>query len=155
MRFLYYAGSFIKFFSLKRPLPSVTELAGIMEINFLYPLPLLSSSSFALYHLIRELSTRRILRWKNCPRLGLFVVTVPLFVSRLPCIHFYLFPARKPLSFSPSILSTSLSWQKLLRQSPKETQVMPGLCKRHSGETRICSDAFKLFSWQTIVSISP
>lgn len=58
MRFLYYAGSFIKFFSLKRPLRSVTELAGIMEINFLCPLPLLSSSSFALYHLLRELGMK-------------------------------------------------------------------------------------------------
>lgn len=155
MRFLYYAGSFIKFFSLKRPLPSVTELAGIMEINFLCPLPLLSSSSFALYHLLRELgmgnsSMKKLSLARPFSRycLLIYFFVVPLFVSfsRACCIHLCLFPARKPLSLSPSILSISLSWQKLLRQSPKETQVMPGLCKRHSSETRICSDAFKLFS---------
>lgn len=88
MRFLYYAESFIKFFSLKRPLPSVTKLAGIIEINFLCPLPLLSSSSFALYHLLRELGMKNSLMKKIILIYAFFYVPLLslLFVSRLfPC----------------------------------------------------------------------
>lgn len=111
MRFLYYAGSFIKFFSLKRPLRSVTELAGIMEINFLCPLPLLSSSSFALYHLllgmknfsVKKLSLSRPFS-RYCRLICFFVV--PLFVSFSRACRIHLSVCSLPASLFPSVLQS-------------------------------------------------
>lgn len=146
MRFLYRVS--IKFFLIKVTVTaSVTELAEMMKIKFFCPLPLLSSfysvfiDSLTRKHSVRNSSVRK----RSSSRLLFLFICLAVYIS--------VFHLRLRAYFSPSILSTSLFWQKL-RRSPKETQVMPGLCKRHSSETRICSDVFKLFDWQTIVNVS-
>lgn len=100
-----FVGFFIKFFSLKRPLPSVTELAGIMEINFLCPLSLLSSSSFALCHLFRKLSMKNSSMKKlslsrpfcrYCPLIN-FALAVYISIFPLPAS---LFQSSNPFYFA-------------------------------------------------------
>lgn len=111
----------------------------------------LSPRSLTTDTVYKRVSVDRILQRRNpnpgfCRHCPFICFTLDVYVSLFPYLHVFspLLSVRPHVSSSPSILSTSLFCQKL-RQSPKETQVMPGLCKRHSGETRICSSAFKLF----------